>query len=119
MLTMLLKAEASPNLRASWDYNATPLIKAASLGEPDVVAILLAAGAEVNATNKIGQTALHLAKNAEVARLLIAAGADQAARAADGQTPASRTVREGYPDGLVLFTNALRQTNATEKKAAN
>lgn len=78
--TMLLKAGADPNLRSSWNYNGTPLIKAASFGEAQIVNILLTAGADVNATNKIGQSVLHLARNAEVARLLIDAGADLAAR---------------------------------------
>ena len=54
-----------------------------------VVKALLAAGADVNARDDGGWTALHYAGRADVraAELLLAAGADATATAADGTTP--------------------------------
>lgn len=129
ILKMLLKAGADPNLKASSEYNYAPLLEAASLGESQMVSILLAAGADVNATNKIGQTALHLANNAEAARLLIAAGANRDARytyvmpadrersasVTNVETPVESAVRKRRFDVLAVLTNGPAGTNRTER----
>lgn len=52
-----------------------------------VVALLLAAGANVHVRNEDGVTALHKAQSDAVARALIAGGADVNARNQDGETP--------------------------------
>ena len=105
ILKTLLNAGADPNLKASSEYGWTPLISAAELGQSEMVSILLTAGADVNATNNIGQTALHLAGNAEVAKLLISAGADSAIRAVDGTTPTDMAIRNHRFDVLKVLTN--------------
>lgn len=70
----------------------TALMTAAAKGLADVVAVLLAKGATVDARNSAGETALLLSAGgygkapAEVARLLLDAGADVDARSNSGAT---------------------------------
>jgi ankyrin repeat protein len=67
---------------------ATPLMLAALYGDAPSVRTLIARGADVNAANDEGATALMwAASDLEVARLLIDAGADVNARSADGRSP--------------------------------
>jgi ankyrin repeat protein len=76
---------------------STPLHCAAWKGHPEVVALLLKAGANVNAQNSNGHwgtTALHAAAHANqaaVAQLLIEHGADVNARDLSGKTPMHHT----------------------------
>lgn len=111
VLKMLLNAGAAPNMAAQSQYAYTPLIEAASLGQTDMVRVLLERGAVVNATNKVGQTGLHLAGNAEVAKLLLAAGANLSARDANGDTPIEYAMRNRYRNTLDILTNAPVWTN--------
>jgi ankyrin repeat protein len=111
----LTVAGADPNLKSGAQSGWTPLIWAAELGETEMVKILLASGARVDAMNDEGLTALNFAANAEVARLLIAAGANPTAQAG-GETPAQSAVRLGHFDALTVLTNIAGQTNAIGKK---
>ena len=70
----------------------TALTSAAMRGRPDVVSLLLAHGANVNAALSDGRTALHLTCQngvfgSEIIRLLVAAGADVMAKNGNGDTP--------------------------------
>jgi hypothetical protein len=127
VIRTLLRAGADPNLADSpANYNYTPILEAALLGQPEMVAALLAAGANVNATNSVGQTALHLASDARVAKLLVAAGAnlnaryiyvmpadrDHPAPVTHVETPAESALREQRLDVLAVLTNAPSRTNA-------
>lgn len=56
--------------------DSPPLIVAAHLGLTESLAVLLAAGADVHATNTLGHTALHEVACAPAAVLLLAAGAN-------------------------------------------
>jgi hypothetical protein len=77
------------------DYNGrTPLMNAIANYETAQVAALIQAGADVNARDTTGDTALHLAQDAETAKMLIAAGADVNARAEDGGTPLTVAVKD-------------------------
>ena len=72
------------------DDGKTALHRAAERGRADLIPALIAAGADVGATDRIGYTALHrAAAGGEVAAMeaLIAGGADVDARAEDGWTP--------------------------------
>jgi ankyrin repeat protein len=69
----------------------TPLMGMAFKGYLEPARHLLAAGADPNAHNGAGATALHFCatfRQAEFARLLIRAGADRSATDANGRTPA-------------------------------
>jgi ankyrin repeat protein len=108
----LLQGGADPNLQVSSHEGELPLQKAAFLGESEMVSTLLAHGASVNATNREGMTALHFAASAEVARLLIAAGADRTA-SAGAETPVESAVRFGHVSALPVLTNSAAETNGT------
>src|SRR3954453_11504989 len=67
---------------------STPLMYAVLYGEADDVRLLLEAGAEPNARNEVGATALMwAADDLDKTRLLLRAGADPNARSDDGRTP--------------------------------
>ena len=78
IVAMLLKAGADPNLRGH--NNDFALRDAASPNvDPRITKVLIAHGADVNATATAGHTALHVAAyrgNIAVAKLLLDAGAD-------------------------------------------
>ncbi|MGZ4971386.1 MAG: ankyrin repeat domain-containing protein [Limisphaerales bacterium] len=107
-LRILLKAGTDPEFKSSSGF-WTPLICAADLGNAESVKCLLSAGADVHATNSVGLTALHYAENAEVAKLLIAAGARRTNRAWT-ETPAEAARRLGHLSALSVLTNASSQT---------
>ena len=66
----------------------TPLHAAARKGLKEVVELLIANGADVNAKDVLGQTPLHFADTKEIAELLVAAGADVSAKEdTRGRTP--------------------------------
>jgi len=112
---MLLKAGADPNSQVSKESGYTSLLDASSLGQSEMVSILLAAGVDVKATDSTGQSALHLAGNAKVARLLITAGADPEARTISGATPVDTAAEFAHSDVLAVLTNAHRGTNRNAK----
>ncbi|MBI3934719.1 MAG: ankyrin repeat domain-containing protein [Acidobacteria bacterium] len=101
MVETLLKAGANPKT-AQWT-GETPLMTATRLGTVEVVNLLLAHGADVNAKeSRRGQTALMWAiaqGYPQIARILIEQGADVRARshqlAADGFKPKVTTTWEG------------------------
>ncbi|MEH1771269.1 MAG: ankyrin repeat domain-containing protein, partial [Nostoc sp.] len=70
------------------NYGETPLHLAVSQGNKQVVELLIAKGADVNAKNKDGNTPLHLAYDLDIVKLLIAKGADANAKNNDDMTPA-------------------------------
>lgn len=109
----LLEAGADPNLGVSTEVGYTALLDSAFLSQSEMVSILLRTGLNVNATNRSGQSALHLAGNAETARLLIAAGANLTARTVTDQTPAESAAGFGRVDVFNVISNAIVQTNHT------
>jgi ankyrin repeat protein len=108
-LRLLLKGGADPNLKSASGF-WTPLILASELSQTQMVSVLLAGGASVRMTNSDGLTPLHYSGNADVARLLIAAGSDPKARGA-GETPAESAIRLGHFSALSVLTNEAYQTN--------
>lgn len=73
----------APQTAAGDPFGLTPLHYAANRGDAAEVARLLAAGADVNAKGNCGQTPLHLAGTAAVAKLLLEHGADLNAASKD------------------------------------
>ncbi len=89
----LPKARATLNAGAQPDHviddrgaQSKPLVLAATRA-PELVALLLEFGADPNATDEAGATALHYAIAIEVCQLLTQAGADVHAKTAEGETP--------------------------------
>ena len=78
---------------------------AAAGGQNEIVELLIAKGADVNATDGDGDTPLHLAGNntatKEIAELLIAKGADVNARDDDGETPLDAISLFNDPNGEI------------------
>lgn len=90
---LLLDAGAEVDVRDAYQQQ-TPLFRAAYFGRPDVVQVLIAHGADVNARDNQGKAPLHncLYVSAQDATLniitaLVEAGADPNALDAAGQTP--------------------------------
>jgi ankyrin repeat protein len=96
--------------------NMTPLMQAADAGALDVVQILLDAGANPNAANAGGYTALDFAvdrapvwatlpsgQRVGVVRALLAKGARRDRAGRDGLTPLARARRTGNPEIIALL----------------
>ncbi|WP_296600390.1 ankyrin repeat domain-containing protein [Phenylobacterium sp.] len=96
--------------------NVTPLIQAAEAGAFDLVQILLDGGANPNATNAGGYTALDYAVDrapiwttlpqdhrADIVRALLAKGARRDRAGADRVTPLARARRAGNPEIIALL----------------
>ena len=107
-----------PNLVSSRDTNGTtPLYGAAQWGHRDVVQLLLASKAEVDAKNLIGFTPLHAAAAAghkDVAELLLASKAEVNAKAGDGATPLHAAALEGHRDVVELLLTNKAEVNARD-----
>lgn len=94
---VLMNLGCRPNLRLSTPPNTTRLQAATLLSRPAVVDTILARGGKPNATDKDGSTALHLNfkmdpythRDMEIARLLLASGANPNAEDLNGMPAAA------------------------------
>lgn len=80
---------------------------------PDMIRLLLAHGAAIDAQNSTGFTALHHAAEsgaAAAAQALLAAGANPAIRNANGETASDVARRKGHMDIANLIDGARRKT---------
>ncbi len=99
----LLELGVDPNYPS---LAAPPLVVAARRGRPDVVDALLGAGADANATDFDGRTALMVSSaNAHraVAELLLAEGAGVNAQAVDGRTALMAAALNGHAEIVELL----------------
>ncbi len=114
---VLLNAGAEVNRRTCEDWNrSTPLHAAARSAEPGVVAALLEAGADVQATADDGSTALHDAvpygsfedddERAPVVRALVEAGVPLEGRDARGWTPLHFAAERTGPEVVRVLLEA-------------
>jgi ankyrin repeat protein len=102
---LFLAAGMSPDFR---DRGYTPLLEAARRGYEEMAGALIAAGADVDATDPYGVTALmfsFISGSAGTARPLIEAGTDVNARDVDGRTALieSLTTENDIPDELIAL----------------
>lgn len=114
--------KANPDLVFSIDTNNsgyTPLHEAAMMNRPDLVALLLANKADVNAKGEKGVTVLHeaaVAGRMNVVELLLAHNADVDAREDDGATPLFAAVVGGHRDVVGMLVAHKADVNARDKK---
>ena len=85
ILRVLLSAGADTSLREC-TFHWTPLMCTAFVNNPETARLLIAAGADVNAKNEDGETALALTEDDEIKKMLKAAGA------IDQGTPAGKSI---------------------------
>lgn len=112
-------ANADIEGRSAWERSRperqprlyTPLMLAAASAPPDVVALLIKHGAQVNAANTEGSTPLIyavLAGRADNVKLLLKHGADTSARNRNGETALSLARQQGFDDVAALLERAPR-----------
>jgi ankyrin repeat protein len=97
------------------DQRVQPLHSAAAGRHHEVCRLLIASGADVNATQRHDFTPLHAAAqhgDDELVELFLSAGADPSARTEAGDTPADTAEAAGHPD----VARRLRQV--AEERAA-
>jgi len=95
----------------------TPLHLAAKWGHKEIVALLLANRADVNAKTESGDTPLHYAaENGEddVAALLLVSHAEVDSRNKWGQTPLHWAAQDGHKDMVSLLLDNGAQVNARD-----
>lgn len=119
MVSLLLDAGADAKAAASGE---PVLLTAARTGSAAAVEALIARGAEVNATESLrGQTALMWAaveNQTDVARLLIAKGADVRAKSKAGYAPLMFAAREGHVEMARLLLDAGAEINQAAPNGA-
>ncbi|KAK3899545.1 ankyrin repeat-containing domain protein [Staphylotrichum tortipilum] len=106
---MLLNAGANPNPRVPEGLFRSSPLKAASFGGlAEMVNLLLRFGAEIDAHNPEGQTALHaavIAHNVECARVLLESGATLEDAEHNGRTPLTLAIVHNSHEVLRLFVD--------------
>jgi hypothetical protein len=116
-----LAAGADVNAGRS-DGGGTPLHFAAGWGQKEMVELLIAKGAEVNAKEGGGGAPLHVAaafgKN-EIAELLIAEGADMNAKDDDGYTPLDWAIEGNQSETADLLRKHGGKTGEELRAAGN
>ncbi len=134
VLRMLLEHGCSASAPCCTD-GRTPLMLAVARQCPESVQLLLEKGADVNARNAQGRTALHyiewqwpIEKSLQIARMLLEHGADVNARDAQGRTPllTSPGIGSGLveapritPELLDLYIAAGADLHAVDNKGCN
>ncbi len=103
-LAPLLAAGADPNARDR--DGRTALHFTADRGDAAAVELLLAKGARPNLRDDAGATPLRVAADRQTAAVLVAAGADVNARSADGWTPLMRAAQRGDAEWVQLLLAA-------------
>jgi ankyrin repeat protein len=105
----LIERGADVNAAADNAQRVAPLHSAASVGDIETMRLLLDRGADPNARQAAGFTAMHAAAgngDLDMARLLVARGADRHARTDDGKDAATIAAERGRGE-FVAWLNGL------------
>ena len=97
IMKLLLAQKSLVDPRAA---GRTPLSYAAEKGTPEVVGMLLDAGAQVNLCDASGKTPLFYAQNVEIMQRLLAAGAGFAVKDNQGNTVLLQAVHNREPEKI-------------------
>lgn len=103
--TVMALLEDKVNLEIASKSENPPLCAAASMDEEEVVRALLDRGADVNAKNWRGETALHQSRSRIIAEMLISHGADLNIRNRDLETPLNLLADRGPADIISLLVS--------------
>jgi len=98
----------------------TPLIISAALGHSWITWALLANQAELDISNKKGETALYVAtagNHVETIKVLLELGANSAIATKTGDDPITLAARKGYTKVSALLESGGRESNASESAA--
>lgn len=114
VVRQLLKAGAEPNKPDH--FGDTALHAAADRGSRSIVNLLISKGANVNAHNDLGATPLFLASSVYVARVLVAHGADPNATVKDGQSVLDAYVEARRGDLVMYLVHAGAKVSAQDSK---
>lgn len=104
----LLPRGAEINTRARHRFGVAAINAALAGPKPDIARVLIAAGADVNATQNSGETPLHATAfhgSREMTTLLLEHGANPNARNADGKSPADIARERGHNDIAELLSS--------------
>ena len=97
-------------------YGHTPLMWCVSMGDASLTEQLLREGADVHARRPDGTSILHVAVHSEVqqdiVRMLLAAGADPAARDGEGKAPADYAREAGFTQLAQLLSAPVSPVTA-------
>lgn len=114
----LLLRQPNVNADSTDEEGRTPLMMAANAGSVDVARLLIAAGANVNRADKSGGTPLLLASDLTVINVLLAAGADPDVADATGETPLSRAVQRRDLEALSVLLAVTRNVDPINRNNA-
>ena len=118
MAEVLLAHHADLNARNSpMNGECTPLYLAAVRGNVEMMKLLIARGADVNAKSTDGSTPLSAVRgNVEMMKLLIARGADVNAKRTDGSTPLSNATGRRELDSIKTLLAAKADPDSADNK---
>jgi len=103
----LIERGANVNAAATNAFRVAPIHAAAAVRDAGMVRLLLARGADANARQQLGYTALHTAAqhgDGEIVELLLAHGADPRAAGDDGKIPADLAEAHGQMEIVKRLT---------------
>jgi uncharacterized protein len=101
IVNLLLEKGADPNIKSNNSYQVNPIHSASAISNCDIVEALLKNGADVNAKQMLGITAMHTAAhngNTLLLELLIKYGADVNVLTDSGQSPLLMAEKEGFKE---------------------